>query len=228
MAVIIDIVIVGIILLFVLVGIKRGFIKEIVSLVGVIIAAVLAVTLSGAGSTFIYDSFIDGKVQDTVSNSIVSAVGNDAGEILENIPQKFITAGEGLGINVEELVNDNMGETVEQTASSVASTVSVKIVRPIISGIIRVVLFILIFIIAKILIGWLGRVLNIIAKLPVIGGANTLLGGVVGFIRGIIFALILCFVVIIIVDVKPTGLFGITSETVENSVIFDFLAGILR
>ena len=70
MAIIIDLIALAIIIAFFFIGRSRGFIKEIVSLVGFVLAIILAVVLSGVGAPLIYDNFVDDAITETVSESI--------------------------------------------------------------------------------------------------------------------------------------------------------------
>ena len=228
MSLIIDLVVVGLIALFVFIGIKRGFVKEIVSLVGFIVALVLAFSLSNVGAELAYDNFIDASVQDSVKQSITDSVKNDADGILNSVPEEFISAAKTIGIDIEAAVNDSIGVNISDTAQNVALKISHDIARPVVTTLIRVILFLVLFIIIRILIGWLGKVLNIFARLPVLHSANKLLGGIVGFLRGTVIALVLCYVVILIVNVRENGLIGITKETIEASNIVNFVAEMIK
>lgn len=228
MSLIIDLVVVGLIALFVFIGIKRGFVKEIVSLVGFIVALVLAFSLSNVGAELAYDNFIDASVQDSVKQSITDSVKNDANGILNSVPEEFISAAKTIGIDIEAAVNDSIGVNISDTAQNVALKISHDIARPVVTTLIRVILFLVLFIIIRILIGWLGKVLNIFARLPVLHSANKLLGGIVGFLRGTVIALVLCYVVILIVNVRENGLIGITKETIEASNIVNFVAEMIK
>ena len=221
-------VIIVIIALFAIIGLRRGFVREIVSLFSFVIALIVAFSLSGISSTFLYDNFVHGMVHDSISTSITKNVSNEAEAIIMEIPEEFVDAGKSIGVDIESIVRTNMGETVEETADNVANTVSRDVARPVVSSFIRVALFILIFILTKLLIDWIGRLLNIVSILPVVHGANKILGGVVGFLRGLVLAVVLCYAIILVVDVRDDGILGITKETVENSYLFNLIANIVR
>ena len=77
--------------------------------------------------------------------------------------------------------------------------------------------FAAVIILAKIIIGIAGRALNVIAKLPVIHQANSLLGLIIGAISGIL----ICYIAV--------GVIGVTAEhsqiskEIENSMIVSYL-----
>ncbi len=228
MSFVLDLVVIAVVALFIFIGLRRGFIKEIISLVALVVAFALAMILSGIGSSFIYDSFIDDYIKGTVSKPIIENVSNDAESIIVSIPDEFIDAGNLLGVEVETVVRTNMAESVKETADGIATTVSRDIARPIITSFIRVVLFIIIFVLVKLLIEWLGKILNIASHIPGLSSINKLLGGAVGLLRGMLTAAAICYAVVLIVDVRANGIFGITSKTVDESLIFSLFANIVR
>ncbi len=228
MAIIIDIILIAVVLLFALIGMKRGFIKEIISLVGVVAAFIAALLISDIGSSFIYDSFVDKSVRDTVSESVLAQVENDTDSIVSSIPQKYLDAADTFGIDIENVVNENIGDTAQDTAASVSEAVSLKIARPMLIPIIRVILFLILFIVIKLIIDLIGRALNIVARLPVIQGANKILGFVIGVLRGVIAAVIICYAFNLVLRYHPDGFLKIDRSTAEASYIFKWISGFLK
>ena len=223
---IINISLIAVILVFLVVGIKRGFIKELVSLIGFIVAFITALFLSGIGSSFVYDTFVDGFVQEKVSSAVVQSVDNEVDGVLVSIPEYFINAAEATGTDIEGVVKSNIGASVEETANSVAATVSKEIAKPVIGALIRVILFIIIFIIVKILIDWIGRALDLVGRLPVIHSLNRVFGAVIGTARGIVIAAIMCFVAMYLIKFQGGNLFGLTAEMLESSFVYNLLSSL--
>ena len=228
MVIIIDSILVLLVVIFFFVGIKRGFIRELVSLIGFVVALVAAYFLSGFGSSLVYDTFVDGYVQEKVSTAVVSSVNNEVDGVMVSIPEYYINAAETVGVDLEHVVKSNMGSTVQETADSVAQTVSTEIARPVIGGLIRIILFFILFIIVKLIIDWIGRALDIVARLPIIHGANKILGGFVGAIRGAGIAFIVSFIFYHVVNFSKNGVFGITAATLDATRIFSLLAEIFK
>ena len=223
---IIDIALITVILVFLIVGIKRGFIKELVSLIGFVVAFVVALFLSGIGSSFVYDTFVDGFVKDKVSSAVMQSVDNEVDGVLVSIPDYFINAAEATGTDIEGVVKSNIGASVEETANSVAATVSKDVAKPVIGALIRVILFIIIFIIVKILIDWIGRALDLVSRLPVIHSLNRVLGAVIGTARGVVTAAIICFVAMYLIKFQGGNLFGLTAEMLEGSFMYNLLSSL--
>ena len=227
MSLILDLVIILIIALCVFIGIKRGAVKEIVSLIGIVVALILAITISKIGATFIYNRFVGEAIYNTVYKAVEDKVGVDISTTIEALPEEIFQIGDAIGVDISEKLESGLKEDTN-LASSVAEIVSESIAKPLVITIIQLVLFIILFVVFKVLIGWLGKILNIVAKLPVLGSANKLVGGIVGLLKGVIIASIVCYVVIIILKVQPDGFAGINQKIVEDTKIFNLISGIVK
>ncbi len=219
MSLIIDLVFIGIILIFAFIGLSRGFIKEIVSLIGVILALVVSFYLSRIFADFIFETFVKDTVVEKISETIVSTAENSVNGVVDVIPEYIVSAAKSMGFDITSSVNNNIASDIESTATSVSTSIVEDVAGPLISGLISVVLFIILFIILKILIGLISKALNLVAKLPVIKSANKLLGFSVGLIRGVLTVVICCYVLTILVNTNDNGLFGITNDRLDSSFI---------
>ena len=222
---VLDIAVILIIAILTVIGIKRGAISEIVSLVGVVVAIVLSFMISKPAAVFVYDNMIEESIYNSVYEAIDGKVSSDVNATVDALPEEIIEASESVGFDITAEF-EKAFKTDGNISEIAAEKITNSIARPLLINVIRIIIFMILFIILKLLINWLGRVLNIVSKLPIIGTANTLIGGIIGFIRGIIIALIICYVVIIILNVRPEGMFGITSETAQNTKLFSLLSGI--
>ncbi|MBO5745808.1 MAG: CvpA family protein [Clostridia bacterium] len=224
MSIILDLVVVAIFIVFICIGIKNGFIKTLVSLLGFVIALVLALIIANKGAFAIYDGLIADIVKNGVNNALSSTVGNDVESIVMNIPEFFLDAAKALGYDINEIVMGNLGETVELTAEAVANVVSRDIARPIIGNIIRIVLFLISFFVIRLLIGWIGGILNIVEKIPVLRNFNKLLGGVLGAIKGLLVVYFICYLVVLLAGMSVDGVLGISFSTIEDTKLFSIFA----
>lgn len=224
MSIVLDIVVVAIFVIFISLGIKNGFIKTLVSLLGFIIALVLALMIANKGAFAIYDGLISDIVKNSISNAISATTGNDVESIVVNIPEFFLDAAKALGYDIKELVMGNLGETLEISAEAIAEAISRDIARPIIANIIRIVLFLVSFFVIKLLIGWIGRVLNFVDKIPVLNKFNKLLGGVIGAFKALAVVYLVCYLVVLIAGLSIEGVLGISNSAIENTKLFSIFA----
>lgn len=183
-----DIIILSIVVLFMIIGFKRGIAKTLLNLAGLVITAISAYYLSTFLSQLIYDTFFK---QNIISNleQIIEQEGIEYAILncFDAVPQwitvlvSFIVGV--FGISIDEFEKNmtfskdlslTLAQNIEQTLGSVIVTVF---------GIILIiVIFILLFILVKKIIMLTLKVFNI----PVIKQVNKILGGVLGAVEGIV------------------------------------------
>ena len=216
---ILDIIIFAVVIIFAIIGIKRGFIKEIVSLVGVVVAVSLSFWLAGLCSDFIYDKLIEEKVSTKISQTIVETADNSLNSIEDNIPDSLLKAAELLKIDVGSVIGTDVSESLDATAESVANNLMKSIVQPMCTKFILVISFIILFILLMVIISLIAKALNIVAKLPVLNSLNRLLGGIVGALRGAVIIVAVCYILYILASIFDDGIVGVGVEYFKQSEI---------
>lgn len=189
---IVDIIIIAIIVLFVIIGVKRGLAKTILNLAGLVLTAVSAYYISSFLSQLFYDMFIKQTVitntqQIIEQNGIDYAVSN----CLEAVPQwingiiSFIVGAFGISLN--EFQNQI---TVPANISSSASQVIESVLAPVVTSVLSIILVIILFIIILIIVKKLVKLVLRIFNIPVIKQINQFLGGIVGLAEGLLIVFI--------------------------------------
>ena len=102
MSVILDLAIILIVALCVIIGIKRGAVKEIVSLVGIVVAFVLAITISKIGAAFVYNEFVEEAIYNTVFEAVEDSVGADISSTIDALPEEIFQIGDAIGVDISE------------------------------------------------------------------------------------------------------------------------------
>lgn len=184
-----DIIIIALIVIFAIIGFKRGIAKTLLNIAGLLVSAISAYYLSSIVAQFVYDTFL----QQTVVTNIEQLIQDKGMEYaiansFEAVPQwisgviSFIVGLFGItlnefeqNMNVTQNITISVAHTIEGALSSVIVTA--------IGVIIAILLFIIIFIIVKKLIR---LVLNVF-RVPVIKQVNQLLGCLLGGVEGMIF-----------------------------------------
>lgn len=233
--ILLDVVLVAIALLCLRKGSKDGFAKTVVSFAGLFIAIILAATLSKPASDFAYTSF----VQKPVESTIETAIKNHTDELEESAPsanqlllgiEEAIEKSPGFIKNIfntdEKKVelSDQIVELYNPDIAEFSKSAAENIVKPIVISIISVVVFFVLFFAVLIICAILSKALKIVNKLPLLGGINSLLGGILGFLKGLVIVLIINYVIVSLTS-SGTNIFGIiTAETVNSSLIMKNLA----
>lgn len=209
-----DIIIVAVIVLFALIGVKRGIAKTILNLAGLVLTAISAYYLSSFLSQFIYDSFLKQTVITNIQqiieqNGIDYALNN----CLEAVPQwinGILSFFAGIfGVSLDEFESQLIiPSDISSSTSQVVESAVAPVVTSVLSIIFVIVLFIIIFIIVKKLIRLALGVFNI----PVIKQINQLLGGIFGLAEG----LLVVFIAVNIFDIVT----GYTNPALLSNELF--------
>ena len=192
---ILDLIVVAIIALFVYLSAKRGFVRTVIELVGYFLAIYLSFIISGAIADFTYNKVVEPAIVENISNKISTttneSVDSTVDIIWEALPEFVSKSAENFNVSknsvkatVAEKYTSNLD--TKDFVKTVAENSVKLIVVPLIKTICSVILFIILMFVVKIL----ARVLNKMFSLPLIGGLNKALGGVIGLLKGVIFATI--------------------------------------
>lgn len=224
MSIILDAIVLIIILVVAFITMKRGFVKSIIGLVSLVLALVIVSALSKPVATFLYDSMIDKPVQ----NSIVKQLdendkkNDETVDTVWNSLPKFLTnTAENSGITT-----DSIGKIIKKDAnnSEIAYDFSQNVVRPTAISIITFAVNIILFIVLTILFRLLSKVICKLFKAPVLKQVNKALGLVLGVLKGIVIASLVCVAVSYIVSFSENDFVFINSEVINNTIVFSKLS----
>lgn len=218
-----DIIIVAVIVLFTVIGVKRGLAKTILNLAGLVLTAISAYYLSSFLSQLIYDSFLKQTIITNIQQ-IIEQNGIDYAfsNCLEAIPQwingilSFIVGI--FGISLSEFQNQlSVPSEISLSASQAVESAVAPVVTSVLTLIFIIVLFIVILFIVKKLVKLISKVFNI----PVIKQINQLLGGIFGLAEG----LLIVFIAVNIFDIV-TGFSNpcLLNNELFSGVIFKFFS----
>lgn len=165
-------------------GFRKGFVKEIVSVFFMLISFLLVWAVNPYVNTFVkeYTPVYD-AIQDKCQTLVSEQIGNkktldkeEQNQVMENmeLPDLLKNA----------LVENNTAETYRYLAvSTFTEYISDSLAVMAVNGI----SFLISFVLSAAVIKLLGFILNVLTKLPVINGINKIAGAAVGGIKCIIF-----------------------------------------
>lgn len=165
-------------------GFRKGFVKEIVSVFFMLISFLLVWAVNPYVNTFVkeYTPVYD-TIQDKCQTLVSEQIGNkktldkeEQNQVMENmeLPDLLKNA----------LVENNTAETYRYLAvSTFTEYISDSLAVMVVNGI----SFLISFVLSAAVIKLLGFILNVLTKLPVINGINKIAGAAVGGIKCIIF-----------------------------------------
>lgn len=199
-------------------GYRRGFIKEIVSFFFVFLALALAWTINPYVNTFLmekttlYDKIQESCREFSGSQNMTDGDGED--EETENSLISQLPIPEILQKNLEA---NNTEEVYRYLAvDTFGDYIAEYIARAIING----MSYLIAYVLANLVLRVAMLILDMIAGLPLISGANRLTGGIVGVAKGILFIWITLLLLTILCssDIGKKGL-----ELVEKDSILQVL-----
>lgn len=226
-------IVVGIIFLIsVLVGYKKGLLKILASLVATLVCIVLVMMISPHVSKWIQEST---PLRETIQNKCMELLIPDGGAIeevlqAEGLRENQITMIEGAelpDIFRQMLLENNNSEVYEalgvQTFGEYVGAYIAKLIADVIAFLVT---FVVVFIVVRVLIGMLG----ILDKLPLVGGVNHLIGGIVGAGMGILIIWILFIIITLLYNTSlgAACMTNIADSTIltklyENNLLMNYI-----
>ncbi len=212
---ILDIIILIVILYYTINGVSKGFVTTIFKIASFFIAILLTGKLHTYFSNILINSKLSNWINGIISQKIYT--NNSGGFQENNIPE---TAAEKLieSIPIPKIIKPNIlngdgnGILSVFKFENIIDQVSLSITNMIISILSIIILFFIIRFLLKLLI----KVIEKIMKFPVLNSANKLLGGILGFARGILIVYIICIIFILLTPIKS---FDTINNLIENSLI---------
>lgn len=209
----IDIVLVLVVLVFALIGIKKGFFKSLLSLFNWVVCLVVSIWLAKyianwVGSWFGMENAIAGKISTSLvgmnnelSNSVASFGDKDS----------IMAACSGMNGLIKQIISmifssSKVDFTSEAAVADVAGSGIAHVCVIAISAL-------LLFIVIKIVLAILGKLFDNIARTKVLGGLNRALGFVFGLVKGA------CIVIIINIVAVALSLIPAINNTVIKPVL---------
>lgn len=209
MSLIIDGIILGLLILCILIGYKKGLTKCIIKILSFVIAIVVAAVLFKPISNVVIEKT---QIDDNIRNSIVGIVEKDVeekGKVGEetNLPQSMVN-----------YINETIEENIHETKVTIVNNVSDKIATTIINVGVAIILFIL----ARIALIFVSTLSSIITDLPIIKQFDKL-GGIV---YGLVEALIIIFVVFAIISfispmIESSGFIEAINKSVLGAAMYN-------
>ena len=225
MWIILDIIIVAILVVFAVIGAKKGLIRSLSGVAVTLVALVLTLVFSSPladffRTTVIYHSLVD-RVNTKISDYVDESAGADSlrGLFGEEMPQGIDDMLKSFGTSGEK-VGDKCDELIAAGADNVRSVVCDYIVSPAAEAISKALAVIAVFIGSVIVLKLLAWLIGLIFKLPLLDGVNKFGGFLFGLVMGLVVCCLFCSAVGIALPYLRGAGIGIDEETVKNAVIF--------
>ena len=212
---ILDLILAAVLVLFFLRGWKRGFVMELIDLIGVVISAALAMMFGGMVADWVYTTFMREPLAERVALVVTSSTPSlaELEALLDNFPAFIVRGLEHYGVT---------GQTLYAAATSAEGTLSVALadaISPVIVLVIKFFAVALLFFAFMLIVGAVARVVSVMFRLPVIRQINEVLGAGLSLVKGVVVVWLLCAALNIAVPMlKP-----VEQEMVEGCIHASFI-----
>ena len=183
-AVIIDAIVVVVLLAFAIRGARQGLVRALAGLVMVIVALVgagmIAATFSGPAARLaapVIQKHITGRVEEAMAVQTGTVPEKEAGE---ETRAEDLLALLGLDEDVRGSLAEQAEERVRDTGVSIVSAVVESMVGSVAYGVLFILSFLLLLLMLHVLVG----AMDLVMKLPLLHGLNSLGGGALGLVEG--------------------------------------------
>lgn len=220
LGILIDLVLCLCILLFVVRTAKKGFALSLFNIVAFFGAFVLAAFISRNLSGYIFDSFFEQSVIDKIGSATTSIFAGSTSEEVSN----FVSTEFPLLFNFSSIsgVGINTGAISDATYTT-ASFISNALIKPIFVSLISLFVYIIALVVCIPVLRFLAKKLSKVFTVSLAGKINSVLGGLLGIVKGVAVVFIICSVTVVVL-----GLFLDTesplSYGIQNSFIINFVS----
>jgi len=202
---------------------KKGFVAAAIDLIGYVISLVGSWFVAKLASQWIFDAVLRPLVMDKVSDVLdeyftLDQLEGELEKVLEELPSVLTNS-----INFElEDITARLRQS-NGLGTDLVSGFTDAIVAPALIGVMQIIIFVLLFSILLFVVHLLSGLFQELHRLPVIGTANSLLGGAVGLVEVIL--LVFAFTTLLQLFFVLTGnsVSWLNSDTVRASNILSKL-----
>lgn len=201
----IDLIVLGLLLIALIIGLVKGFLGQILSLLGGLAALLLAVFLCKHLAGFVGDKMP--KLTNAVSDMVTKLFGLNG----------VVTAG-----SKEEIISTLQTTKIPSFLHSVVansiveSSGNLKLIEVLTDWALVAISFVLIFIVALILFAIIKKIFKAIAHVKGVGVVNRMLGAILMIAKVLILAIILCLILSVFIDMNSILTPKVNGEEVKS------------
>ena len=218
-----DVIAVAIVVASVLLGVKKGFLKTVLALAGMIIVFFLAYKLSVPLGKVIDEKIVNPSLRNTASNSIAEKIGvelqdGDKETQLESFETEIEQKNESEDFSVLGIGSEKIKEAAREASGSVVKGIF-SLVDSLSSSISRIIAAIALILGGMLLLFLLKLLIKPLLKVFHLGTFDSVLGGVLGAARGVLIVLLIAFVLRLAL---PAIHNTVSRETIDKTIFFKY------
>ena len=221
MAIVFEVIVAAVLVLFVVLGIKRGFVLALCGLLGVVVAFASAGFLAGSLSPLVANALephfaaaIEEQLNESIQNSEYISDQGGVATTPEEVPLSgVLDALREMGL-YESLI-DTIDQAVENGMTEVAANAAAQVAAAMAQSVAYLILFLVGFLVIIILWKAVSHALDLVARLPVLHFLNRTMGGVFGFVQGCLVLFVVAWAIQFMGKTIP-------ADVVEQTVLLKF------
>jgi len=184
----VDAVLVVLFAVCVIMGIRNGFVKTILTFVAVALSLAAAVMLSRSLAPVVYDKYVDERAYNSIharlTDSVDSTLALTRRQFVEAVLPKTVTdIAASVGVDAEDILKaiGDFDGSVDEASRGLTDSV----VKPVFTAAIKAALYVAGFLVCFTLLKLIIFLIDRFARLPVIKTVNKTMGGLLGALVGI-------------------------------------------
>ncbi len=223
---IIDLIFIVIAIVIVVLSARKGFVASCLDAFSVVISGFVSFKFFEPVAQWVYNLI----VKDFMRTALVRAIEDTSKSaspaeklnvMLAELPEGAVKLAQGMGINVNTLVS-KINQSLASNEDVFIDTFSNEVVYPVMIFVTEIVVFIVLMIVSCLLIRAISNFFSDkLKKVPVIGSADTLLGGALGVIK---CAVILVIITTVFYIILATAEADSPLIVIRDSKVYNFLA----
>lgn len=192
-----DLALIAVILFVMIRSVGRGFVSSFIHLLGLAAACIVAALLSGKAAAWLYDGYLAERLQTAVSDTLRQKLQTFA-ELLDRIdPTDTITGAAGDAL------------------------------RTVMVALLTMVAFLVIFLVAMVIVRALAKLTRNVNRVPVVGGVNRVLGGVLGAAEAFLLCYLIGMAAAVLITFSENEWSWLNTAVVQKSTILNWFVQLI-
>lgn len=189
-----------------------GFLRALIRFAGYILALMLSRFFAPMLAQGLYDHIVREILSRMLLRKMQSAL-NSGSELLGDVPESLLRMMDGAAVDTTSVT---MGSELTGVVDTLIDAALQQPILSLLSG----VCFLFVFSLSMIGVRLASRLLRPITRLPLLGGLDTLLGGVLGVVQAAILLLLLALLAQILIALSGGGWPWLNEDVIEQSYVF--------
>ena len=212
---VIDLIIAAIILIVIVLSAKRGFVRIVIETVGFVLALLISFTIHTPLANLTYDKMIMPAIEEAVADTKDGTQEEMTDRVWEKLPSFVKDNSFSPGVSKEAV-----GKAVEKSFSAgekTAADLSETLIRPTAVQVLSLLYAMALMFVLMLIVRLLAAVVNRAVSFRLVGRINTVLGGLIGIVRGAVAAILFCLILSLLLSFNKDGIWIFTPEALEHS-----------